>query len=137
MVIKSIPEDWLQKDDYVSCVNGVTGITGPLFIIQDRRSDLAELFQHAVEEAATEPNKKCSVAALSHLQDFIHAINHDLINWEDLTHNHMTQDFWGPFTTYMGNYARNKTKVKFADGNSSTSKKSAEIREKLRQLLFQ
>ena len=40
MLIKSIPEDYLQNDDDVSCVTGVTGITGPSFISQDRRSDL-------------------------------------------------------------------------------------------------
>ena len=54
----------------------------------------------------------------------MHASNHDPINWEDLTHDHMTQDFWGPFSTYVGKYARNKTKVDFADENSSSSRKS-------------
>ena len=78
-----------------------------------------------MEEEATESKKKRSVAALSHLQDFMHASNHDLIKWEDLTHDHMTQYFWGLFATYMGKHARNKTKVKFANGNSSASKNSA------------
>ena len=87
----------------------MTGITGPSFIIQVRRSDLPEIFQHAVEEAAPEFKKKRSVAALYHTQDFMQASNHDPINWEDLTHDHMTQDFWGPFVTYMGKYAMNKT----------------------------
>ena len=36
----------------------------------------------------------------------------------------------------MGEYARNKTKVKFTDGNSSALKKSAKIRKKLIQLIF-
>ena len=89
-----------------------------------------------MEEAATEFNKKRSVAALYHLQDFMHASNYDPINWEDITHDHMTQYFWGLFETYMGKYARNKTKVKFSDGNSSASKKIAKIRKKQRQLLF-
>ena len=94
------------------------GITGPSFISQDRRSDLQAFFQNSVEEAATESKKKRSVDDLSHIQDFVHASNHDTINWQNLTHDHMTQDFWGPFETYMGKYARNKTKVKFSDGNS-------------------
>ena len=114
----------------------MAGITGPSFISQYRRSDKPAFSKHAVEEAANEPNKKCSVAALSHLQDFMRASNHDPINREDRTHDHMTQDFWGQFLTYMGKYERNEKKVKFADGNSSASKKSAKIRRKKRQLLF-
>ena len=55
-----------------------------------------------MEEAATVSNKKRSVAALSHLQEFMHASNHDPINWEDPTHDNMTQDFWGQFSTGMG-----------------------------------
>ena len=125
MIIKSIPEYYLQKNDGVSCVTGVTGITGPSFISQAIRSDLPAFFLIKVEEVATESKKKFSFAALSHLQDFMHASNHDLINWEGLTHDCMTQDFWGPFATYMGKYARNKTKGKSSDGNSSASKKSA------------
>ena len=114
----------------------MAGITGPYFISQDRRSYLPAFLQHAVEEATTESKKKFSVSSLSHLQDFMHTSNHELINWEDLTHDHMTQYFWGPFSTYMGKYASNKTRVKFADGNSSSSKKSAKIRKIQRQLLF-
>ena len=82
----------------------MTEITGPSLIIQDRRSYLPAFFKHAVKEVASEPKKKCSVAALSPLQDFMQASNHDPINWEDLTHDHMTQYFWGPFETYMGKY---------------------------------
>ena len=123
MLIKAVPEDYLQNDDDVSCVTVVTVITGPSFISQDRRIYLPTLFQHTVEEAATEYNKKGLVAALSHLQYFMHASNHETINWEDLIHDHMTQDFWGAFATYMGKYERNKTKVNFSDGNSSASKK--------------
>ena len=58
MLIKAIPEDYLQNDDDVYCVTGVTGINGPLFISQDRRSDLQAFFQNSVEEAATESKKK-------------------------------------------------------------------------------
>ena len=117
-LIKSVPEDYLQNDDDVSCVTGVTGINRPQFISQDRRSDILSLFQYSLEEAANESKKRSSVAAISHLQDFIHTSYYDLINWEDLTHDHMTQEFWVPFATYMVNYARNKTKVEFADVNS-------------------
>ena len=127
LLIKAVPEYYLQNDDDVSCVTVVTGINGTSFISQYRRSDLPAFYQHAVEEAATEFNKKCSVAAMSHLQNFMHASNNDPINWEDLTNDHMTQSFWGPFETYMGKYASNKTRVKFADGNSSASKLSAKI----------
>ena len=59
----------------------------------------------------------------------MHASNHELINWEDLNHDNMTQAFWGPFATYMGKYARNKGKVKFSDGNASSSKNSANIQK--------
>ena len=91
MLIKTIPEDYLQNYDDVSCVTGVTGITGPSFASQDIRSDLPALLQHAVEESATESKKKRSVAALSHLQYFMRASNHNPINWEDLTHDHMSK----------------------------------------------
>ena len=118
-------EYYLQNDDDVSSVNGVTGITVSSLISQDKIGDLTSLLQHSVEEAATESKNKRSVAAMSHLQYFMRASNNDLINWEDLTHYHTTQYFWGPFVTYMVKYANNKTRVKFADGNSSDSKKSA------------
>ena len=91
----------------------MTGINGPLFISQDRRSDLPAFLQHTVDVAATEYKKKFTVDALSHIQDFMHASNHDLINWKELTCDHMTQAFWGPFATYAGKYASNKIKVKF------------------------
>ena len=48
ILIKAIPEYYLQNYDDVSCVNGVTGITGPSFISQDRRIYLPAFFQHAV-----------------------------------------------------------------------------------------
>ena len=136
VLINAIPEDYLQNDDDVSCVTGVTGITAPSFISQDRKSDLPAFFKHAVEEAVTESKKKRSVAALYHLQDFMHASNHEPINWEELTHDHTNQAFWGPFATYIGKYARNKSEVKFSDGNSSALKKSAKSRKKQIQLLF-
>ena len=88
-----------------------------------------------MEEAATEYKKKRSVAALFHFQDFMHASNHDPINWDNLTHDHMTQDFWGQFATYMGKYAMNNKNIRFSDGNLLTSKKSVKIRKKQRQLL--
>ena len=93
MLTKTILEDCRQNDDDLSCVAGVTLITGPWFISQDRRSNLPEFFQHAVEEAATGSKKKPSVDTLSHMQYFVHASNHDPINWEDLTHYHMTHVF--------------------------------------------
>ena len=93
------------------------GITGPQFIIQDKRSDLPAFFKHAVEEASTESKKKRSVSDLSHIQDFMRAVNHDPINWGDPTRDHMTQDVLGPFATYMGKYERNKKKIKFDDDN--------------------
>ena len=40
MLIIDTSEDFLQNDDDVSCVTGVTGITWPSFITQDKRSDL-------------------------------------------------------------------------------------------------
>ena len=58
MLIKAISDDFLQNDDDVSCETGVTGITRPLLISQDRRSDIPAFFQHEVEEAATESKKK-------------------------------------------------------------------------------
>ena len=68
-----ISEDFPQNYDIFSCVNGVTGITGPWFITQDRISDISEFFGHAVEEAATEPNRKYSVADMYHLQYYTDA----------------------------------------------------------------
>ena len=52
-LVKAVPEDYLQNDDDISCVTGVTEITGPLFTTKYIRSDLLALFQHAVEEAET------------------------------------------------------------------------------------
>ena len=118
MLIVDISEYLPVKDDNFSCVTRVTGITGPSFITQDRRIYLPEFFGHAVGEAAR------SVADLSHIQDFMDTSNHDLIKWEDLTHEHMSQTYWGSFMTYMGRCARNKTKVKFAYGDLQASKKS-------------
>ena len=89
-----------------------------------------------MEEATTESKRKLSVAELYHIQEFMHASNQDPINWKKLTNYHMTQYFWGTFETYMGKYARNKTKVKFSDFISSASKNSAKSRKKLRQILF-
>ena len=40
MLIKDVSEYFLQNDDDVSCVTGVTGITGPLFTSKYIRSDL-------------------------------------------------------------------------------------------------
>ena len=102
----------------------MTGITGPLFTSKYIRSDLLALFQHAVEEAETESKKKRLVTALCHLKDFMNASNHDPINWEDFTHDTITQAFCVKFVTFMGKYARNKTRVKFADGFSSALKNS-------------
>ena len=56
-----------------------------------------------------------------HLQDCMEPSKHDPIKWEDLTYDHMTQYFCGCFMTYMGKYAGNKIKLKFAEGNSSAS----------------
>ena len=40
MVIIDISEYFLQNGDNISCVTGVTGITGASFITQDRRRDV-------------------------------------------------------------------------------------------------
>ena len=81
MLIKDVSEYFLQNDDDVSCVTGVTGITGPSFIAQDRRSDIQEFLVHALEEEATESKRKRSVAALSHFQYFMEASKNDPIKW--------------------------------------------------------
>ena len=105
-------------------VTVLTGITGPPFITQDKRSDIPALFGNAVESVATESKRKHSVAALSHLQDYMDAIKNNLIKLGDLTYDHMAQDFLVCSATYLGKYAKNKTMVKFANGNSSASKNS-------------
>ena len=48
----------IQNDDDMSCLNGVTYITGTSCFTQDRRIDLPEEFGHAVEEAETNYRKK-------------------------------------------------------------------------------
>ena len=118
MLMKYIPENFLQYNDKVSCVTGVTVITGTLFITQDRISDTPGLLEYAVEEALTESKRKSSVAALYHIQDFIHDSNIDPINWEDLTHDHTTKYFWGKFATYMGKYTRNKKRLSLMMANN-------------------
>ena len=113
-----ISEDLLQNDDDVSCGTEVTRITGTSFITQYRISDLPEFLGHSVDEAVTEFNSKHSVYDPSHLQNYMDSSKHDPIKWEDLTHDHIIQNNWDSFANYMGKYARNKTKVKFSDGNS-------------------
>ena len=124
MLIIDISEHFLLNDDNIYFVTGVTGITGPSLITHDIISDLPESFGHAMDEAATGSKRKHSVDALSHLQYFMDASKHKPIKWEGLTRYHMYQKFWGSFSTYLGKYARDKTKVKFANVNPSASKKS-------------
>ena len=61
---------------------------------------------------------------------------HNLINWGDLTYNKITQYFWGDFETYTSKYARNKTKVNFNYGNSSSLKICVGSRKKERQIIL-
>ena len=61
-----------------------------------------------MEEAETELKKKWSVSALSNLQDYKNAINHEPSKWEDLEYDQMSHKFWGGFYTYMGKHAMNK-----------------------------
>ena len=93
MIIKAIQEDYLQNDDDFSCLTGVMGITGTLFISQDISSNLPSFFQQSTKEAATESKNKRLVAAMSHLQDYMNASNNNPINWDDLTHDDMNQYF--------------------------------------------
>ena len=46
-----------------------------------------------MEEAETELKKKWSVSALSNLQDYKNAINHEPSKWEDLEYDHMYHNF--------------------------------------------
>ena len=64
------------------------------------------------------------------------ASKHNPIKWENLTYDTINQDFMGFFATYMGKFARNKTKVKFSDVNSSALKKSVKGHKKQRHLLM-
>ena len=61
---------------------------------------------------------------MSHIQDFMDASKHEPIKQENLTHDSMSQKLWDSFATYLGKYARNEKRVKFADGNLSSSKNS-------------
>ena len=81
LLIKAVPQYYPQNDDDVSCVTGVTGITGPSLTTQYRRSDITEFFVNVVEEATTDSKRKRSVAALSHLQYYTDASKHDPIKW--------------------------------------------------------
>ena len=93
MLIINIWEDFPQNDDSVSRATGVTGINGPSFITQDRRSDLPKLFRHTVDKAATESKRKSLFSALYHLQDYMEAIKQDAIKQENLTYDHMNHLF--------------------------------------------
>ena len=97
MLIRDISEYFLQKNDIISCVTGVTAMTGTSSVTQDRRSDVPELFGNTVEEAETGSKSKCSLVAVSHIQDFMNASKHRPIKWEDLTYDNMTQYFWVVF----------------------------------------
>ena len=57
----------------------------------------------------------------------MHSSNHEPIKWEDLTYDNTNQYFWDYFETCMVKYENNKTKLKFADVNSSATKKSVRI----------
>ena len=128
MFIRDISEYFLQKNDIISCVTGVTAMTGTSSVTQDRRSDVPELFGNTVEEAETGSKSKCSLVAVSHIQDFMNASKHRPIKWEDLTYDNMNQYFWDYFDTCMVKYANNKTKLELADDNSSATKKSVRSR---------
>ena len=124
MLTKYYAEKLNQNDDYKCCVTGVTGITGTLYLTQDRRIDITEEFGHEVEEANTDSKKKRPVAALAHLQDYMHAINHKPSKWKDMEYDQMYRKFWVGFANYMGKHANNKTMVKFPWGKKTASKKA-------------
>ena len=66
---------------------------------------------------------KWTATASGHLQDFMDSISHQLSNWEDMEHCHMTHDFWGKFGTYLGQHAKNNTMVEFHRVDNTASKK--------------
>ena len=70
-------------------------------------------FGHIMEESETESRNKQSVAALTHLQDYINAIKHVPSKCVDIEYEHIYHKFLGYFATYTGKYANNKTRAKF------------------------
>ena len=81
MLRQDSSEELNQNGDGMSCVTGVTGITGTSYFTQDRRINLTEEFEHVVGESKTCSNKNPSIAALKHLQYKMNAINHEPSKW--------------------------------------------------------
>ena len=46
-----------------------------------------------------------------------------------MEHFHMTHDFWGDSTTYLGHNARNKTMMKFPRSKDTASRKAVMSRK--------
>ena len=59
-----------------------------------------------MEEGETESKRKQSVAALTHLQDYMKAIKHEPSKCKDLEYDHMSHIFGGGFASYMGEHAK-------------------------------
>ena len=73
-----------KNNDDISCVTWVTGINGTTFLTRDRRIGILKVFGHAVDLSQSGSKKKCTVAALGHLRDFMDAIKQQPSEWEDL-----------------------------------------------------
>ena len=86
-------------------------------------------FGHIVEEPETDSKNKQSVAALTHLQDYINEIKHVRIKCTDIEYEHMYHKFSGYFSTYTGKQENNKTRVKFLRGKRTYPEKAVIFRK--------
>ena len=102
---------------------------GTTFYTQHTKIDPPEVFGHAVNEYQSGSKLKQTVAASVHLQYYMDAISHQPIKREDMEHFHMTHDFWGDSTTYLGHNARNKTMMKFPRSKDTASRKAVMSRK--------
>ena len=66
---------------------------------------------------------KPTAASLGHLQDFMDTTSYKPSQWDGMEHCHMTHDFWGNSGTYLGQYDKNKTMVKFTRVKKTTLNK--------------
>ena len=112
-----------QKNGDVSCVTGVAGTTGTTFNTQHTWFDLLEEFGHGVDKSQSNSKTKRTTVASGNLQDFMDAIIHQLIKWEDLEHCHTNHDFGEILELTWASMQKNKIMVKFPQGKKTGSKK--------------
>ena len=92
--------------------------------------------RHVVDEAKSESKTKRSSTSLGYLQDYMDAIIHEPIKWEDLEHCHMTHVLGRGFGTYLDQHAKNKNLGEIPWGKQKLQKQVMRVGKRLGMILF-